>query len=56
MSGSGTKGDPWNLSTAPGSSTYTMNRVKQTDPPILLCQVGSATLIYHLRAIEDVHA
>jgi hypothetical protein len=52
----GTKDDPWRLSTAPGSSEYTMYRDEGTDPAALVCQVGSTTLKYHLRAIEDLHA
>jgi hypothetical protein len=52
----GTKDDPWRLRTAPGSSEYTMYRDEQADPPALVCQVGSTTLKYHLRAIEDLHA
>jgi len=55
-SGSGTKDDPWMLATAPGSSEYTMYRDEQADPPALVCQVGSTTLKYHLRAIEDLRA
>ena len=56
MSGTGTSEDPWQLSTAPGSSAYTMYRDEAADPPVLVCQVGSTTLRYHLRAIEDLHA
>jgi hypothetical protein len=26
-----------------------------SDPPALVCQVGSTTLRYHLRAIDDLH-
>jgi hypothetical protein len=52
----GTKEDPWVLKTPPGSSEYTMYRDEQADPPALVCQVGSTTLKYHLRAIEDLHA
>mgnify|MGYP000967108419 CR=1 FL=1 len=54
--GSGTATDPWVLTTAPGSSTYTMHRDPDADPPALVCQVGSTTLRYHLRAVEDLHA
>jgi len=54
--GTGTKGDPWNLTTAPGTSTYQMWRDETADPPALVCQVGSTQLKYHLRAIEDLHA
>lgn len=52
----GTKDDPWTLTTAPGSSQYTMHLDETADPPQLVCQVGSTTLIYHARAIEDLHA
>ena len=48
----GTREDPWELTTAPGSSNYTMYR----DGAELVCQVGSTTLKYHARAIEDLHA
>ena len=56
MSGAGTKDDPWQLKTAPGSSEYTMYRDEAADPPALVCQVGSTTLRYHVQAIEDLHA
>jgi hypothetical protein len=52
----GTKDDPWQLTTAPGSSDYTMYRDEQSDPPALVCQVGSTTLKYHLSAIDDLAA
>jgi hypothetical protein len=55
-SGSGTKDDPWVLRTPPGSSEYTMHRDEAADPPTLVCQVGSTTLRYQLRAIEDLAA
>ena len=48
----GTKDDPWELVTAPGSSNYTM----YTHGDELVCQVGSTTLKYHARAVEDLHA
>jgi len=51
----GTKDDPWELSTAPGTSSYTMWADPDADPPTLVCQVGSTTLKYHLRSIEDLH-
>ena len=54
--GSGTKGDPWLLTTPPGTSQYTMYRDDSVDPPALVCQVGSTTLKYQARAIEDLHA
>jgi uncharacterized protein DUF6855 len=51
----GTKSDPWELTTAPGSSRYTMYRDPDADPPSLVCVVGSTTLKYHLSAIQDLH-
>jgi hypothetical protein len=52
----GTKEDPWVLKTPPGTSECAMYRDEQADPPTLVCQVGSTTLQYHLRALEDLHA
>lgn len=54
--GSGTKEDPWRLQTPPGTSEYEMYRDESAEPPLLVCQVGSTRLTYHLRAIEDLHA
>ena len=51
----GTSDDPWELTTPPGSSEYTMHRDETADPPQLVCQVGSTKLTYQLRAIEDLH-
>ncbi|MHA7222027.1 DUF6855 family protein [Arthrobacter sp. RHLT1-20] len=51
----GSKQDPWTLKTAPGTSDYSMYRDEDTDPPALVCQVGSTTLKYHLRALDDLH-
>ena len=56
MSGSGTREDPWQLTTANGGSSYQMWRDEAADPPVLVCQVGSTKLTYHLRAIDDLHA
>jgi hypothetical protein len=54
--GSGTKDDPWQLTTPPGTSDYTIHRDDTADPPALVCQVGSTTLRYDARCIEDLHA
>jgi len=54
--GRGTKDDPWQLKTAPGTSEYQMYRDESAAPAALVCQVGSTQLRYHLRAIEDLHA
>jgi hypothetical protein len=56
VQGSGTKDDPWQLTTAPGSSEYTMYRDEAADPPCLVCHVGATTLRYHLSAVDDLHA
>jgi hypothetical protein len=48
--------DPWNLTTPPGSSEYTMYKDETADPPIIVCQVGSTRLTYQARAIDDLHA
>ncbi len=52
----GTKEKPWELKTAPGSSSYTMYRDADADPPALVCQVGGTQLRYQLRIVEDLHA
>src|SRR5215475_3375880 len=51
----GSKDDPWQLTTPPGTSTYSMYRDEDAEPPALVCQVGSTTLKYQLRAIDDLH-
>ena len=56
MAGSGTREDPWELTTANGGSAYQMWRDEAADPPALVCQVGSTRLTYQLRAIDDLHA
>ncbi|MGH1524872.1 DUF6855 family protein [Leifsonia sp. L25] len=52
----GTKDDPWRLTTAPGTSEYTMYRDDEADPPALICQVGSTRLSYRASAIDDLAA
>ena len=56
MAGKGTKADPWRLKTPSGTSDYTMYRDPDSDPPAIVCQVGSTQLRYHMSAIEDLHA
>ena len=53
--GSGTREDPWQLKTPPGTSDYQMWRDEASDPPAIVCQVGATQLKYQLRAIEDLH-
>lgn len=54
--GSGTREEPWQLTTAPGTSSYQMWRDETASPPTLVCQVGSTQLKYDLRAIADLRA
>lgn len=42
---------PIALTTAPGSSSYSMHREGET----LICTVGSTKLSYQLRAVDDLH-
>ena len=53
--GSGTKADPWLLTTPPGSSEFEAYRDETSDPPALVVQVKSTQLRYHLRCIDDLH-
>jgi len=52
----GTKDDPWQLTTPPGSSSYTLYRDDTTTPPSLVCVVGTTTLSYDARAVDDAVA
>ena len=52
--GEGTKENPWRLKTPPGTSEYTM--YKDPAKNIIVCQVGTTTLHYDVRAIDDLHA
>jgi len=56
MGGAGTKDEPWQLRTAPGTSDYTMYADRDAEPPLLVCQVGTTRLTYLLRAIDDLTA
>jgi len=52
----GTKEHPWQLRTPSGTSEYTMYRDETSDPPALVCTVGTTVLRYQLRALDDLHA
>lgn len=56
VKGKGTKESPWELKTPPGSSEYIMYKDDTVDPAILVCKVGTTTLHYQWRAIDDLHA
>jgi hypothetical protein len=51
----GTKNDPWVLKTPPHTSEYKIYKDETLDPPALVCQVGSTTLLYNLRCIDDLY-
>jgi hypothetical protein len=53
--GAGTKADPWQLQTPPGTSAFTIYRDDAADPPVLVCMVGTTKLTYLARALEDLH-
>ncbi|HVZ30146.1 MAG TPA: hypothetical protein VG839_07105 [Asticcacaulis sp.] len=52
----GTKDDPWKLTTPPGTSAYEMYRDSKDGKDVIVCVVGSTTLFYDARAIDDLHA
>jgi len=54
--GSGTKDDPWVLSTPPGTSEFQVYRDEGAEPPALVCVVGKTVLSYQLRGLDDLHA
>ena len=56
IEGTGTAEDPWILTTPPGQSEFDAWRDEAQDPPALMIRVGSTTLSYRLRCIEDLHA
>lgn len=54
--GSGTEQDPWVLRTPPGTSEYIMYRDEAAEPARLVCTVGSTTLSYDARILQDLQA
>lgn len=52
----GTKANPWQLKTPPGTSEYLMYKDESSNPPAIVCVVGKTELRYSLRAIDDLHA
>ena len=52
----GTRDNPWQLKTPPGTSEFTAYRDDSLEPPALVVKVGKTELRYHLRCIEDLHA
>ena len=54
--GSGTREDPWRLTTPSGQSEFQMYRDPAADTPALVCIVGKTELRYQLRCLDDLHA
>lgn len=52
----GTKDDPWQLRTPPGTAEFEAYREPDAEPPALVVQVGKTQLRYHLRALDDLTA
>ncbi|MCI4347662.1 MAG: hypothetical protein L3J97_03470 [Thermoplasmata archaeon] len=52
--GTGTKDKPWELKTPSGLSAYQAYKDDMADPPALVVKVGSTTLSYQLRCLNDL--
>jgi len=52
--GAGTKESPWELKTPSGLSTFLAYRDETSMPPVLVIAVGSTTLQYKLRGLDDL--
>ncbi len=50
-----TKDNPWPLTTAPGTATYTMHTDEKDGRKILVCTVGKTVLHYDARCVDDLH-
>jgi hypothetical protein len=56
MSSTGTKDDRWKLKTPPNTSEYEIYRDVKDGLPVIVCVVGSTTLLYDARCLEDLLA
>jgi hypothetical protein len=56
MSPTGTKEEPWRLKTPPLTSDYEMHLEERDGQSVIVCVVGTTTLLYDARAIDDLHA
>ena len=54
--GNGTKEDPWQLTTPPNTSEYTMYKDTRDGRAVLVCTVGKTVLLYDERCLEDLTA
>ena len=55
-SGTGSPEDPWRLRTPPLSSEYVLHREQRDGRDVLVCTVGTSTLLYDARCIDDLAA
>lgn len=51
-----TKENPWQLTTPPGTSEYTMHVDEKNGVRVLVCTVGKTVLLYDARCIDDLQA
>ncbi len=51
----GTRDNPWQLKTPPGSSEFAAYRDETSSPPALVVRVGTTELRYDLRCVDDLH-
>lgn len=51
-----TKDKPWQLTTPPGTSEYSMHVDEKDGKEVLVCTVGKTVLLYDIRCINDLHA
>ena len=56
METQGTKENPWNLTTPPGTSAYQMYRDEKDGKEVIVCVVGSTKLLYDAKCVDDLHA
>jgi hypothetical protein len=56
VKGTGTREDPWVLTTPSGGSEYLAFRDETLDPPALVAQVGKTEVRYRLECLADLHA
>ena len=56
MTGKGTKDDPWVLRTPSGESEFTAFKEEDTNPPVIVVNVGKTELRYQSRCLEDLQA
>jgi len=54
--GNGTKENPWQLKTAPGTSEFTLHKDVKDGREILVCTEGKTILHYDAKCLNDLHS